>query len=181
LTVLIKNPNFLILDEPTNDLDLLTLQALEDFITDFQGCLLIVSHDRYFMDQVVDQLFVFEGNGEVKGFIGNYTAYRDAIEAKQKEEKNPLQPLKQKGQSDDLKTEERPKKSKRTFKEQQEYLSLELEMSKLEEEKATLVRSLGSSEMNYLQLNELSERITAIDKSLDIKMERWMLLDEIGV
>lgn len=180
LTVLIKNPNFLILDEPTNDLDLLTLQALEDFITDYQGCLLIVSHDRYFMDQVVDQLFVFEGNGVVKGFIGNYTSYRDAIEAKLKEEKPALPASKQKGLNEDSRADERQKKTKRTFKEQQEYQSLELEMSKLEDEKAVLVHALGNSEMNYLQLNELSERITAIDKLLDIKMERWMLLDEIG-
>lgn len=178
LTVLIKNPNFLILDEPTNDLDLLTLQALEDFINDFQGCLIIVSHDRYFMDQVVDQLFVFEGDGVVRGFIGNYSAYRDALDAKAKEEKLILPAQKAKPQNGEN-VADSSKKTKRTYKEQQEYLSLELEMKQLEEEKVKLIDSMAHAHDDYLQLQQNSERIQKIDVLLDQKMERWMELDEI--
>lgn len=179
LTVLIKNPNFLILDEPTNDLDLLTLQALEDFINDFQGCLIIVSHDRYFMDQVVDQLFVFEGNGVVRGFIGNYTNYRDALDAKAKEEKSVLPAQKAKPQNVENSSDS-SRKLKRTYKEEQEYLSLEKDMKQLEAEKVQLIASMAVSHDDYLQLQQNAERIQKIDALLDVKMDRWMELDEIS-
>ena len=119
LTVLVSNPNFLILDEPTNDLDLLTLQKLEDFLQTYKGCLLVVSHDRYFLDQTVDQLFVFEGDGKVKGFMGNYTQYHDYIEEKSKEEKREQAIQKQESRVDKPKSAER--KKKRSYKEQKEY------------------------------------------------------------
>ena len=179
LTVLIKNTNFLILVEPTNDLDLLTLQALEDFINDFQGCLIIVSHDRYFMDQVVDQLFVFEGNGVVRGFIGNYTNYRDALDAKAKEEKSVLPAQKAKPQNFENSSDS-SRKLKRTYKEEQEYLSLEKDMKQLEAEKVQLIASMAVSHDDYLQLQQNAERIQKIDALLDVKMERWMELDEIS-
>ncbi len=176
---MINNPNFLILDEPTNDLDLLTLQALEDFINDFQGCLIIVSHDRYFMDQVVDQLFVFEGNGVVRGFIGNYTNYRDALDAKAKEEKSVLPAQKAKPQNVENSSDS-SRKLKRTYKEEQEYLSLEKDMKQLEAEKVQLIASMAVSHDDYLQLQQNAERIQKIDALLDVKMERWMELDEIS-
>ena len=128
LTVLVQNPNFLILDEPTNDLDLLTLQKLEDFLQGYKGCLLVVSHDRFFMDQVVDQLFVFQGDGNVKGFMGNYSQYKDYLDGKLKEER--------KEKSTQVKEESRPMKQrekvKRSFKEQREYEMLTKEMADLE-------------------------------------------------
>ena len=131
LTVLVSNPNFLILDEPTNDLDLLTLQKLEDFLQGYKGCLLVVSHDRFFMDEVVDQLFVFQGDGNVKGFMGNYSQYKDYLDAKQKEER--------KEKAAEKKDEPRPvkqrEKVKRSFKEQREYENLTKEMAELEAEK----------------------------------------------
>ncbi|MBR6775418.1 MAG: ABC-F family ATP-binding cassette domain-containing protein, partial [Bacteroidales bacterium] len=133
LTVLVSNPNFLILDEPTNDLDLLTLQKLEDFLQSYKGCLLVVSHDRYFLDQTVDQLFVFEGDGKVKGFMGNYSQYHDYLEEKNKEEKRVIAAQKQETRVEKPKATER--KKKRTYKEQQEYEQLAKDIESLEMEK----------------------------------------------
>ncbi len=180
LTVLIKNPNFLILDEPTNDLDLLTLQALEDFISDYNGCLLIVSHDRYFMDQVVDQLFVFEGNGIVKGFIGNYSEYREARDQKQREEEALQASQKSKTTPQANGNEPAKRKAKRTFKEQKEYEQLETEMAALEVEKAGILDLLAGDLTDYQKITVLSARLKEIENLLDEKLEKWMLLDEIG-
>ena len=175
LTVLVSNPNFLILDEPTNDLDLLTLQKLEDFLQGYKGCLLVVSHDRFFMDQVVDQLFVFQGDGNVKGFMGNYSQYKEHLDAKQKEER--------KEKSAEKREENRPAKQrekvKRSFKEQREYEQLAKEMEALEEEKIALTEALNS-ETDYQKLHDAGKRLQEIKDLLDEKELRWLELDEIG-
>ena len=175
LTVLVSNPNFLIFDEPTNDLDLLTLQKLEDFLQGYKGCLLVVSHDRFFMDEVVDQLFVFQGDGNVKGFMGNYSQYKDYLDAKQKEER--------KEKAAEKKDEPRPvkqrEKVKRSFKEQREYENLTKEMAELEAEKQTLPEALNS-ETDYQKLHEMGNRLQEIKDLLDEKELRWLELDEIG-
>ncbi len=175
LTVLVSNPNFLILDEPTNDLDLLTLQKLEDFLQGYKGCLLVVSHDRFFMDEVVDQLFVFQGDGNVKGFMGNYSQYKDYLDAKQKEER--------KEKAAEKKDEPRPvkqrEKVKRSFKEQREYENLTKEMGELEAEKQTLTEALNN-ETDYQKLHEMGNRLKDIKDLLDEKELRWLELDEIG-
>ena len=175
LTVLVQNPNFLILDEPTNDLDLLTLQKLEDFLQGYKGCLLVVSHDRFFMDQVVDQLFVFQGDGNVKGFMGNYSQYKDYLDGKLKEER--------KEKSTQVKEESRPMKQrekvKRSFKEQREYEMLTKEMADLEAEKQSLTEALNS-ESDYQKLQQIGNRLQEIKNLLDEKELRWLELDEIG-
>lgn len=180
LTVLVRNPNFLILDEPTNDLDLLTLQALEEFIQNYKGCLLIVSHDRYFMDQVVDQLFVFNGSGNVTGFIGNYTEYRDAIELKDQELKLKNAAAKAASVEEKKKNRSIEKKNKRTYKEQNEYEQLEIDIDLLEKEKQILIEKLTSFSSDYEALQLASNRITEIDSLLDSMMLRYLELDEIG-
>jgi len=175
LTVLVSNPNFLILDEPTNDLDLLTLQKLEDFLRGYKGCLLVVSHDRYFMDEVVDQLFVFQGDGNVKGYMGNYSQYKDYLDAKQKEER--------KERVAEKKDEPRPvkqrEKVKRSFKEQREYEQLAKDLADLETEKQTIEQALNS-ETDYQKLQEMGNRLQEIKDLLDEKELRWLELDEIG-
>lgn len=176
LTVLVSNPNFLILDEPTNDLDLLTLQKLEDFLQTYKGCLLVVSHDRYFLDQTVDQLFVFEGDGKVKGFMGNYTQYHDYIEEKSKEEKREQAIQKQESKPDKPKSAER--KKKRSYKEQKEYDQLTQEIEDLELEKETLTLKM-QDQLDYQELDKIGKRINEINDLLDEKELRWLELDEI--
>ena len=175
LTVLVSNPNFLILDEPTNDLDLLTLQKLEDFLQGYKGCLLVVSHDRYFMDQVVDQLFVFQGDGMVKGFMGNYSQYKDWLTAKQMAER--------KDKVGQMKEDSRPvrqrEKVKRSFKEQREYEQLTLEIAQLEAEKQDIEAALNT-ESDYQKLQQMGSRVQEIIDLLDEKELRWLELDEIG-
>lgn len=173
LTVLIKNPNFLILDEPTNDLDVLTLQKLEDFFQLYKGCLLIVSHDRCFLDSTVDQLFVFQGNGEVKGFMGNYSQYHQWIEERNKE-------LAQIELSSKSKTVTRTveRKRKKTFKEQKEYESLTIELAELENEKKDITAKLETV-TDYAEIEKLGRRMLEIDALVDEKELRWLELDEI--
>ena len=175
LTILVQNPNFLILDEPTNDLDLLTLQKLEDFLQGYKGCLLVVSHDRFFMDQVVDQLFVFQGDGVVKGFMGNYSQYKDYLDAKQREERKEKSAQKK----EDPKPVKQREKVKRSFKEQREYEMLAQEMEALEKEKISLTEALNS-ETDYQKLQEMGNRLQEIKDLLDEKELRWLELDEIG-
>ena len=175
LTVLVSNPNFLILDEPTNDLDLLTLQKLEDFLRGYKGCLLVVSHDRYFMDEVVDQLFVFQGDGAVKGFMGNYSQYKDYLDAKQKEERKEQNAQKK----DEPKPLKQREKTKRSFKEEREYNQLAADIAALEAEKAQITESLNI-ETDYQKLHEMGNRIQEINDLLDEKELRWLELDEIG-
>ena len=176
LTVLVSNPNFLILDEPTNDLDLLTLQKLEDFLQTYKGCLLVVSHDRYFLDQTVDQLFVFEGDGKVKGFMGNYSQYHDYLEEKNKEEKREIAAQKQEARVDKPKATER--KKKRTYKEQQEYEQLAKDIEALEVEKEEIATKM-QEQMDYQEIEKLGKRLNEINDLLDEKEMRWLELDEI--
>ncbi len=175
LTVLVSNPNFLILDEPTNDLDLLTLQKLEDFLQNYKGCLLVVSHDRFFLDQTVDQLFVFEGEGKVKGFMGNYSQYHEYLEEKNKEEKREIAVQKQETRAEKP-TQER--KKKRTYKEQKEYEQLAKDIETLENEKAELTSKM-QEQLDYQELDRLGKRMNEISELIDEKELRWLELDEI--
>jgi ATP-binding cassette subfamily F protein uup len=171
LTILFRNPNFLILDEPTNDLDLPTLSVLENFLLDFGGCLLIVSHDRYFMDRLVDHLFIFEGDGIVRDFPGNYSQYRETLkepelkETARKEEKAPEKPI------------GAPKK-KLSYKEQREFELLEKTIQQLEKEKQEIYAKLGSSGLPYEELQKLTDRISIITSQIDEKELRWLELSE---
>ncbi len=178
LTILVKNPNFLILDEPTNDLDLATLQTLESFLDDFPGCLIIVSHDRYFMDRLVDHLFIFEGEGVVKDFNGKYTEYR---EWKKEQEKQQKQEEKEKAQEPiPSKAPEQKKEKKRmSFKEKREFEILEQELEALEEEKESLSASMNSGEGDYEQLQEWAQRFEEVNKLISEKEERWLELSEL--
>ena len=176
LTVLVSNPNFLILDEPTNDLDLLTLQKLEDFLQSYKGCLLVVSHDRFFLDQTVDQLFVFEGDGKVKGFMGNYSQYHDYLEEKNKEEKRVIAAQKQETRVEKPKATER--KKKRTYKEQQEYEQLAKDIESLEMEKEEITVKM-QEQLDYQEIERLGKRLNEINDILDEKEIRWLELDEI--
>ena len=175
LTVLVSNPNFLILDEPTNDLDLLTLQKLEDFLQTYKGCLLVVSHDRYFLDQTVDQLFVFEGEGKVKGFMGNYSQYHDYLEEKNKEEKREQAAQKQESRVEKPATE---RKRKRSYKEEKEYEQLAKDIEALENEKAELTAKM-QEQLDYQELDRLGKRMNEITELIDEKEMRWLELDEI--
>ena len=175
LTILVQNPNFLILDEPTNDLDLLTLQKLEDFLRGYKGCLLVVSHDRFFMDEVVDQLFVFQGDGNIKGFMGNYSQYKDYLDEKLKEERKEKSSQKK----EEAKPAKQREKVKRSFKEQREYESLAKELADLEAEKQSLTEALNF-ETDYQKLQQMGNRLQQIKDLLDEKELRWLELDEIG-
>jgi ATP-binding cassette subfamily F protein uup len=174
LTVLVSNPNFLILDEPTNDLDLLTLQKLEDFLKAYKGCLLVVSHDRFFMDEVVDQLFVFQGDGKVKGFMGNYSQYKDYLQEKEQ--------LERKEQVARKVEEETPRKAarekkKRSFKEEREFAQLTDDIAALEAEKEQIHQTMANV-TDYQQLQEMGSRLQEIKELLDEKEMRWLELDE---
>ena len=177
LTVLVSNPNFLILDEPTNDLDLLTLQKLEDYLQSYKGCLLVVSHDRFFLDETVDQLFVFEGDGKVKGFMGNYSQYHEYLENKTKEEKREIAAQKQETRSERPAATER--KKKRTYKEQQEYEQLAKDIEALENEKKELTAKL-EQQLDYKEIEKIGNRISEISDLIDEKELRWLELDEIS-
>lgn len=176
LTVLVSNPNFLILDEPTNDLDLLTLHKLEDYLQSYKGCLLVVSHDRFFLDETVDQLFVFEGEGKIKGFMGNYSQYHDYLEEKNKEERKEIAAQKQEARIEKPKSTER--KKKRSYKEQQEYERLANEIETLEKEKEELTSKM-QEQLDYQELDKLGKRMNEINELLDEKELRWLELDEI--
>ncbi|MGV8962069.1 MAG: ABC-F family ATP-binding cassette domain-containing protein [Candidatus Saccharimonadaceae bacterium] len=175
-TILIKNPNFLILDEPTNDLDIVTLSILEEYLVNFKGCVIVISHDRYFMDKVVDHLMVFEGDAEIRNFPGNYTNYR---EWKQIEDKKVIEEIK--AAKADAQTPVAPKaevKVKLTYKEKQEYNSLEKEIANLEKEKTKLTKKLSSGDLMSDELVEISNCITALIDLIDEKSLRWLELSE---
>ncbi len=177
LTILFTNPNFLILDEPTNDLDLPTLAVLENFLNDYQGCVLIVSHDRYFMDRLVDHLFVFDGNGEVRDFPGNYTQYR--IEEREKEKRGsslnlPPEPVKP---VEVIKPVEKSLK-KLSFKEKQEFEKIEKDIATLEAEKVTIAEQMSSGDLPFEEIKKHSDRLIAIDNELGMKEFRWLELSE---
>ena len=176
MRVLVKNPNFLILDEPTNDLDLDTLQLLEDFLSEFQGCLLLVSHDRYFMDNLVDQLILVEGEGEVNFFNGNYTDYRTALENKEDEPAAKQSPVK--APSTSAPVVATPKGPKLSFKEQKEFEELEKEMATLEIEKDTFVEKLNQGSEDFQLLTDWAKAIEDIKNKLEEKELRWLELSE---
>lgn len=174
-TVLIKNPNFLILDEPTNDLDIVTLNILEDYLMGFKGCLIVISHDRYFMDKVVEHLMVFKGNAEIQNFPGNYTQYRDW-----KEEEDKVLAAEARPEKEEKKAEKpvQTEKTKLTYREQQEYERLEVEIEELEAEKDTLSEQLSSGTLSTEELLTSSNRVAELIDLIDDKTMRWLELSE---
>jgi ATP-binding cassette subfamily F protein uup len=183
LTVLVKNPNFLILDEPTNDLDLLTLQTLEEFLMNFKGCLVIVSHDRYFMDKLVDHLFVFEGDGEVKDFSGNYQDWRAKVMADEQELKKKEKQLTAEKNTENIAAAEadtqKNKIKKKSFKEKFEFEQLQHVIAALETEKVQLSEQLSSGAGTHAEIAKWSERIGQIVEELNEKELRWLMLSEL--
>lgn len=179
-TVLMKNPNFLVLDEPTNDLDIQTLQILEEYLQDFPGCVIVVSHDRYFMDKVVDHLLVFKGKGEIQDFPGNYTQYRDYQKMKSKED-NQTKPVKNTKQ---VNTEAKNNSSingkrKMTFKEKREYEQISEKINQLETEQKQLEEELCSGNLSVEELTEKSKRLPILKDELDELELRWLELSEL--
>ena len=177
-TVLMKNPNFLVLDEPTNDLDIVTLQILEEYLQDFPGCVIVVSHDRYFMDKVVDHLLVFKGNGEIKDFPGNYTQYREWLTLQPKETSEKVQ-KEQKTVRENKNRGDVNGKRKMTYKEKYEFERLEKEIAALEEEQHQLEEALCSGSLSIDELTEKSKRLPQLKDELDEKTMRWLELSEI--
>lgn len=177
LTVLMSNPNFLILDEPTNDLDIFVMSVLEDYLQLFEGCLIVVSHDRYFMDKMVDHLFVFEGDGEIKDIIGNYTDYRKNQKQEARELKNT--PVKEVEVKEEPKVVEKPiEKRKLSFKEKQEYEQLPNEIERLEAKKEKLTLELSDASKSNQQIMELGNELAKVVAELEQKSDRWLELAE---
>ena len=170
LLVLVQNPNFLVLDEPTNDLDLTTLRVLEDFLANFKGCVIIVSHDRYFMDRLVDHLFVFSMGKPVGDFVGNYTDYRESLE---QETQAPRESNKPKAER--VKTAPR----KMSFKEKRELEEIERELETLEGKKDSLTRQLNSGEGDHQDLAQWGTELQIVEKEIDAKEMRWLELSEL--
>lgn len=173
-TVLMKNPNFLVLDEPTNDLDIVTLQVLEEYLQNFKGCVIVVSHDRYFMDKVVDHLLVFKGQADIRDFPGNYSDYRDWKLAKAQHEKEAAKPKEEKVQKVRLND-----KRRMTFKERKELEQLEMDIAALEGEKKLIEEMLCTGTLSVEELTEKSKRLPVLADELDEKTMRWMELSEI--
>ena len=180
-TVLMKNPNFLVLDEPTNDLDIQTLQILEEYLQDFPGCVIVVSHDRYFMDKVVDHLLVFKGEGEIQDFPGNYTQFRDFQKMKSKEEEQ-QKPIKNSSPTanEQKKDYRNNTKRKMSFKEKWEYEQLSDKIAQLEEEKQQLEEELCSGNLSVDELTEKSKRLPILKEELDELELRWLELAELA-
>ena len=176
-TVLMRNPNFLVLDEPTNDLDIVTLQILEEYLQDFPGCVIVVSHDRYFMDKVVDHLLVFKGQGEIKDFPGNYTQYREWQSLQPKESASAAQkPAKV---TTDTRSE-RETKRKMSFKEKREFEQLEKDIATLEDEKKQIEDALSSGTLSVDEITQMSKRLPLLNDELDEKSMRWLELSELA-
>ena len=173
-TVLMRNPNFLVLDEPTNDLDIVTLQVLEEYLQNFKGCVIVVSHDRYFMDKVVDHLLVFNGQGEIRDFPGNYSDYREWKEAKAEHDKAAEKPKEEK-----VKYVRQDTRRRMTFKEKREFEQLEKEIAELEAEKKAIEDALCSGTLGVDELTEKSKRLPLLNDELDEKSMRWLELSEI--
>ena len=173
-TVLISNPNFLVLDEPTNDLDIVTLNVLEEYLRTFKGCVIVVSHDRYFMDKVVDHLMVFNGQGDIRDFPGNYSDYRNWKEAKEQKEKEAEKPQEEKTARVRLND-----KRKMSFKEKREFEQLEKEIAELEAEKTQIEELLCSGTLSVDELTEKSKRLPEVNDMIDEKTMRWLELSEI--
>ena len=180
-TVLMRNPNFLVLDEPTNDLDIQTLQVLEEYLQDFAGCVIVVSHDRYFMDKVVDHLLVFKGEGEIQDFPGNYTQYREwcRLQPKTEGEEAEKKATKPTAKEQPSATQKKEGKRKMTYKEKREYEQLTKELERLENEQKTLEEALCSGQLSVEELTEKSKRLPEIKDEIDEKEMRWLELAEI--
>ena len=180
-TVLMKNPNFLVLDEPTNDLDIVTLQILEEYLQDFPGCVIVISHDRYFMDKVVDHLLVFSGDGEIRDFPGNYTQYRQWQSLKDSQPSQTSKPSKT-SQTSNTSKPSQPTQSRRkfTYKEKMEFEQLERDIAALEAEQRQLEEALCSGTLSVDELTEKSKRLPLLKDELDEKSMRWLELSEIG-
>jgi len=174
MTVLMKNPNFLILDEPTNDLDIMTLNVLEDYLLNFKGCLIIVSHDRYFMDKVVDQLFIFEGMGKIRNFPGNYTIYRINKEEEEKELKKIDKQIKPKKE----KIKPKQNSQKLSFNEKREFEQLEIDLESLNAEKEDIEKIMSSGTLSNEDLLEKANRFEKVSELIDDKELRWLELSE---
>ena len=168
-----KNPNFLILDEPTNDLDLLTLNKLEEFLLQFKGCLILVSHDRYFMDKLTDHLFIFKGNGIVEDHYCSYSEYREKQQLEEKETKQTEKATLEKPKTENT-------KNKLSFKEKYEYEQLEKEIEKLELEKIDLEAQLNNPNLDFKSINEITTKLGNVITQIDVKLFRWMELDELS-
>jgi ATP-binding cassette subfamily F protein uup len=176
-TVLMRNPNFLVLDEPTNDLDIVTLQILEEYLQDFPGCVIVVSHDRYFMDKVVDHLLVFKGQGEIKDFPGNYTQYREWQALQPKEADKPKAQVNAPAVNNTTRESLRPRRM--TYKEKREFEQLEKDIEALETEKKQIEEALCSGTLSVEELTEKSKRLPELNETLDEKSMRWLELSEI--
>lgn len=177
-TVLMRNPNFLVLDEPTNDLDIQTLQVLEEYLQDFPGCVIIVSHDRYFMDKVVDHLLVFKGDGVVKDFPGNYTQYREWSTLQTKEEQAQKAALNSKREIE-KKTRNNTTRTKKTYKEKIEFEQLEKDIAALEAEQKRIENALCGGTISVEEITEMSKRLPIIKDEIDEKSMRWLELSEL--
>jgi ATP-binding cassette subfamily F protein uup len=188
LTVLFKNPNFLILDEPTNDLDLPTLAVLEQFLLEYTGCVLLVSHDRYFMDKLVDHLFIFEGDGIIRDYPGNYTQYRILEKSKQSlssvssdittQKEHPIQKVEEKSAPIVLDNASKPAAVKMSYKEKLEWETLNKDMPVLEIKKASLMEQMNQSDLDYDAITTLSKELSQITSQLEAAELRWLELSE---
>ena len=179
MTVLMKNPNFLILDEPTNDLDIFVMSVLEDYLRNFQGCLIVVSHDRYFMDKMVDHLFVFDGSGEIKDTFGNYTIYREKMAQQLKHDRKAATEPKAVEVVNQVVVEKPVEKRKMNFKEKVEFKNMESEIEKLETEKALLTDKLSDSSLSNADLMNAGNRLSEVIKELEAKSDRWLELADM--
>lgn len=177
MTILMANPNFLILDEPTNDLDIFVMSVLEDYLRSFGGCLIVVSHDRYFMDKMVDHLFVFEGQGEIKDIIGNYSIFRKEIEENKRQEKKIDKEI---VRVEIPEKNVQKEKRKLTYKEQQEFNSIESELEELESEKSRLTAVLSDPDANTEDLIEAGQKLSEVVKAIEEKTDRWLELSEFA-
>jgi ATP-binding cassette subfamily F protein uup len=187
-TVLMQSPNFLVLDEPTNDLDIVTLQILEEYLKTFKGCLIVISHDRYFMDKVVDHLLVFQGEGDIRDFPGNYTQYREwkTIADKEKAEQERIEKEKQERKLQNTagapaNTSHRGSKNERrlTFKERKEMEQLESDLERLEQEKTEIETALSNGSLSVDEITSMSKRLPLLNDEIDEKTMRWLELSEI--
>ena len=171
-----RNPNFLILDEPTNDLDIVTLNVLEEFLLEYPGCILIVSHDRYFIDKIATHLFIFEGNGKIKDFNGDYTEYRD-WQKEQEREKRKQEKVEQAQQAATIKANA-PEKPGLTYEQRKELSRLEKEISKLEEEKQRISEQFNEPDISADKITRLSRELGLINEKIEDRELRWMSLAE---
>ena len=171
-TVLMRNPNFLVLDEPTNDLDIKTLQILEEYLLDFRGCVIVVSHDRYFTDKVVDHLLVFHGGGEIQDFPGNYSQYREYMNMKPKAEVERKKPKEKTDYHNDT-------RRRMSYKERREFEQIEKDLETLNAEKEAIEQALSSGNISVEQITEMSKRLPVINDTIDEKEMRWLELSEL--